>query len=516
MSLHTLNPSRRGIDPGARDCAGLVHPAGHGAAWHWLAACLMPASAAALAAAPGAQRYQAPISISAPAPFIQLALPVAALAYSRRADLADLLLQDARGQPLPFALLPARDPAQQPRDQLQSTRLFPWPQMQADAALPATVKVTLDGARIELRAQPAAKAGAALAGGLIDLGPRDAAQSAPTALHVRWDARTPPFSAALRLHSSHDLRQWSPAGSAQVLALATPTDTLTQQRVPLPATAGRFIRLSWLDGASAPVLQGVDAVREHSDEVGGDAPLVLRLRHSAEPAAGAAGDAGGATQPITPPGRPQRPVPADPQAARALHVDLGAVLELHRLTLILSAGNQVLPLRVQRRARVDEPWADAGRAVFHRLERGTEVDVSPPFKLSSSARYLRLLPDERGAAPDLANTQVEVQVREPQLVFVAQGTPPFELRLGSANAVNAALPLSQLLPRLDQERPRFGRASVGAVSELGDVAQAEASAAQWARWRPGLLWAVLALGVGGLGFMVWRLARGATGPTKVD
>ena len=34
-----------------------------------------------------------------------------------------------------------------------------------------------------------------------------------------------------------------------------------------------------------------------------------------------------------------------------------------------------------------------------------------------------------------------------------------------------------------------------------------AAAQRLAAWRPWLLWAVLVAGVGGLGFMVWRLAR---------
>jgi hypothetical protein len=42
------------------------------------------------------------------------------------------------------------------------------------------------------------------------------------------------------------------------------------------------------------------------------------------------------------------------------------------------------------------------------------------------------------------------------------------------------------------------------------VAQQVARDEQLAAWRPKLLWAVLLAGVAGIGFMVWRLARGGT------
>ena len=42
----------------------------------------------------------------------------------------------------------------------------------------------------------------------------------------------------------------------------------------------------------------------------------------------------------------------------------------------------------------DAVWRELGASVFYRLERGTDVSVSPPMVLHTSARYLRVLPDD--------------------------------------------------------------------------------------------------------------------------
>jgi len=66
------------------------------------------------------------------------------------------------------------------------------------------------------------------------------------------------------------------------------------------------------------------------------------------------------------------------------------------------------------------------------------------------------------------------------------------------------------VPALDDERPRFGRASLQPWTEVAAVARAEQAQQQLARWRPVLLWAVLVAGVLALAAMVWRLARDKT------
>ena len=134
--------------------------------------------------------------------------------------------------------------------------------------------------------------------------------------------------------------------------------------------------------------------------------------------------------------------------------------------------------------------------------------VSPPLVLHAQLRYLRVRVDDRAAPLDPAATKLVVQASLARLVFANQGQPPFSLLAGSAEAAPGALPVSTLIPALEQERPRFGSASLGAWSEVSEVAKQLQDAQRRASWRPWLLWAVLLAGVAGLGLMVWRLAKG--------
>jgi len=68
------------------------------------------------------------------------------------------------------------------------------------------------------------------------------------------------------------------------------------------------------------------------------------------------------------------------------------------------------------------------------------------------------------------------------------------------------------VPALEDERPRFGRAVLGAWAENAEQARRAEVDERSAKLRPLLLWTVLLAGVGVLGFMVWRLARGKPAP----
>lgn len=271
------------------------------------------------------------------------------------------------------------------------------------------------------------------------------------------------------------------------MALASATGPLTQPDVVLPSRSGRFVRLVWADPRAAPAVTGAKAIAEESRSVALDPPTTLVL------------------QPVA--GPPGKAAPAE-DTRRALHFDLGGVLPVVRIDLQLQAGTRVAPVRVQGRAALDESWRELARAVFYRLERGPVVSTSPEVTLDASVRFLRVVPDERAAALDPAHTRLAVQAQLASLVFAAQGDPPYRLLAGAAKAPASALPIGTLVPALEEERPRFGRAELGAWSEVEAAARQAEAEERMARLRPWLLWAVLLAGVAALAFMVWRLMRG--------
>jgi len=452
----------------------------------WLFAVAMLA-AAAVRAEPAPHRYQAPIAIEAAAPFVQFALPVAAYGHLEQDDLRDLRIVDAKGERVPFAILPPLSTVQL-SEQVREATLYPLPARPTAAGVwPSPVDVVVEGDRISVRRRGGAANTVAAApresgGWLIDSGETRRGDPPPKRLTLRWSGPAE-FSVAYRIETSDDLRQWRAGGSGQVMALQSASGTLAQPVVVLPESPGRFIRLVWAEPGAAPALSGASVLVAERQRVAVDSTRELTVAPSPEPAGTAA------------------------PAKRALHFDLGGVLPLVDVDLRFEAGTQVAPVRLQGRARVDQPWREVGSGVFYRLERGGEVGHSPPLALPAVVRYLRVVPDERAASLDGVGARLVVHASLASIVFATQGQPPFRLLAGSRDAPAGALPVSAVVPQLDSERARFGRASLGAFSVDEAAARVAEEATRQARLRPWLLWAVLLAGVAGLGVLVWRLAR---------
>ncbi len=430
-------------------------------------------------------RYRAPVTIERAAPFVQMALPASAYARSAHA-LRDLRLVDARGERVPFALLEPHDGVAQRIEQPHDAPLYALPPRPAapGAEWPSPLDLTIEGNRVRVERRAATPVAPATSPGwLIDLGARQPGDPAPELLRLAWPG-TAEFSAGFSIEVSSDLRQWRSGGSGQVLALSSAAGPLVQPDVVLPDDAGRFVRLVWHDAAAAPALASAQAISVRRDRVAADPVSELIAA----------------------------PMAVAPAAPRGLVFDLGATLPLETLDLRLAPGTLVVPLRWQGRIRADQPWHDLGASVVYRLEREGAVSSAPPLHLQAGVRYVRALPDERAAALDPAATRLVVQARLASLVFARQGEPPFALLAGAtdpADAAPSALPISTLVPALDDERARFGQATLGAWTEQAEAARAADAAARQAAWRPWLLWSVLLAGVAGLGATVWRLARAA-------
>lgn len=446
------------------------------------------ASFASLAADEPAYRYSAPIAIERPAAFVQLPLPPSAYAHAAQSALQDLRVVDARGERVPFALLAPRADDVQTVEQQRPATLYPLPaKPSANGTWTSPVEVQVQGDRILVisRGKPANATGPARSGGwLIDLGERGRDDPPPQSVRLQWSGPAE-FTAAFGVETSDDLRSWRHSGQGQLMALSSPAGALTQPSVVLPANAGRFVRLVWADPATAPAITGATTIASRARSQVLDAPTELMFATSAEPVAAHAAD--------------------DPARARALHYDLGGALPIAQVDLRFAQGTRVLPARLQGRGKSDEPWRDLTGAVFYRLERGGETSTSPPLALHTTVRYLRIVPDPRAAAPDAAMTQLVVQAQLASLVFASQGQPPFALQAGSSRAAPSALPVGTLVPALDDERARFGRATLGGWGEVAAVARAEEQQQRVAALRPWLLWSVLVVGVLALGAMVWRL-----------
>ena len=436
--------------------------------------------------------HRAPIEIRQVAPFVQLPLPASAYEQSESPGLDDLRIVDARGARIPYAFLAPRAEAR--RDETRKpAKLYPLPSRPAaDGSWPAPIDITLDGNRVQVRRSTAAPSNAPdarSAGWVADLGMRTADTPVPAWLRLHWSGPAE-FSAGYRLETSDDLRTWRAAGAGQVLALASTAGPLTQPDIALPASPARFVRLVWTDPASAPQVDGAEAVVDARHRVALDPPVELVKTGQLATA--------DAREPKPPAG--------------ALVFDLGGDLPLVSMELRFASGTRVAPVRVQARERADEAWRELGAAVFYRVERDGVPATAPPLELTTRARWIRVVPDPRAGSLDATTTALAVRAQLASIVFPMQGEPPYALLAGIAHAAPAALPAGTLVAALDSERPRFGKAALGAWSPDEAAARRAEADRRTAEWRPRLLWAVLLAGVGALAFMVWRLARAPDAP----
>lgn len=448
-------------------------------------------------AAEPAFRYSAPIEIGRPAPFVQLPLPPSAYAHAAQPELRDLRVVDARGERVPFALLGARS-EQQTTEREHRAVLYPLPARPGpDGAWQAPVEVVVEGDRIRVRkggsgrsATRATAAGVAPAparsgGWIADLGERKPDDPVPRWLRLQWSGPAE-FTAGYRYETSDDLRSWRAGGRGQLMALASASGPLTQPSVALVEAPGRFVRLIWSDAAVAPVVTGAQVIAPERSTVALDAPADLVFTAVAAP-----------TDKATLP-EPSR---------GTLYFDLGGALPLLQVDLRFDAGTRVAPVRLQGRNRAEDGWRDLAQGVFYRLERDGSASTSPPLSLRQTVRFVRVIPDERAAPLVAGTTRLALRAQLASLVFAAQGQAPYALLAGSGDAPAGGLPAATLVPNLDDERPRFGRAALGAWREVDAVARRIETERRDARRRPWLLWAVLLVGVAALGSMVWRLAR---------
>src|SRR4051794_5655853 len=206
-------------------------------------------------AEPAPYRYQAPIVIEAQAPFVQVALPPAAYGRVTQDDLRDLRIVDARGERVPFAILPARSTVHT-SEQVREANLYPLPARPTAAGVwPSPVDVVVEGDRISVRRHGPEKtidAPRESGGWLIDTGERRANEPAPKSLRLRWSGPAE-FSVAYRIETSDDLRQWRPAGSGHGVALQSPGGALAQPVGGLSDAGGGVCRLALVESPAPPV-----------------------------------------------------------------------------------------------------------------------------------------------------------------------------------------------------------------------------------------------------------------------
>ena len=422
--------------------------------------------------APADFTTQVPLSVSGNGPWYRLELPLAVQLSARQADLSDVRVFNAAGEPQAYAL--SRQSSQRTESRnVVDVKWFPLYAADTRETVPGVVvKATAEGTLLEVRPAAASQAGKqVLRGWVLDA---SAIKAPLQQLSLDWSREQDGFQ-RFSIEASDDLQHWESWGDGQVARLSFADQRVEQHDVSLPGQSARYLRLVW-QGQAAPVLTSAKLMSATSSL---STPLVW-------------------SQPLT----------GTRLKAGEYSWQLPTGLSVERLRVELKQPNTLAPVTLSGRRESNQAWQPLSNALLYRLSQNGQDVVQDEVQLPGQVvTELKLQVDERGGGLGVEAPALRFAVRATQLVFLARGEPPFTLALGNASARAANLPLSTLIPDYSAERLN----TLGLARVAGEVAVTSpavtAAVDTGSNWKKFGLWAVLLLGVAALGAMAYSLLR---------
>ena len=443
---------------------------------HIVASCMAVAALTAHAEAPSDFAYRIPLVNEGDSAFFRVELPAPVYEGAVRRDLGDLRVFNGEGTPVAFAFMPRVAPGREAGTAVE----LPFFPLRVESAwhdlgdLAITVRRTSAGTTVDLATRDGkAVAAERLAGYLVDASEAKEPFAALTML-------LPPsanITTRVRVDASDDLQSWRTlVAGAPLLALEFGGRHLTRDRIELPPTTAKFLRVTFEPGQAAPEFA---SVRGEANERAVEVPRQWRE----------------AT------GVPVRDQPG------AFEFDLGGTFPVDRVTLLLPEQNTVAPTRLLVRASAADEWHPVVSAVFYRLRQdGGEATNAPVAVNGGEYRYWKASVDPKAGGMGAQAPQLSFGWYPGVIVFAARGKGPFELAYGSARVIPSALSMETLVPGYDRAKrttASFPLAPTGAVNAVPESAALK-QPIDAKRW---LLWGSLVLAAGVLGWMALSLSR---------
>ncbi|WP_294738981.1 DUF3999 domain-containing protein [uncultured Pseudomonas sp.] len=415
-----------------------------------------------------------PLTVSGEGPWYRLELPLAVQLSARQADLSDVRVFNAAGEPQAYAL--ARQSAQSTESRsLSNVKWFPlYAAADSTEAVPSVrVQSTSTGTLVQVQPPSQLEAGEeVLRGWLLDV---SAIKAPLQQLILDWTSERDGFQ-RFSIEASDDLQHWRSWGEGQVARLSFADERVEQHEVSLPGQSARYLRLLW-KGQAAPALTSaqLESVNAHSLPL----PLVW-----------------------------SQPLSGSRLKAGEYSWQLPNALNVERLRIDLSQPNSLAPVTLSGRRESNQAWQPLSSGLLYRLTQNGQDVLQNELQLPGQAvAQLKLDVDERGGGLGVEAPALSFAVRATQLVFLARGEPPFTLALGNPSVKGANLPLSTLIPDYSAERlAGLGQAKVAGEAVVTSPAVV-APVDSGPNWKKLGLWAVLLLGVAALGAMAYSLLR---------
>jgi Protein of unknown function (DUF3999) len=444
----------------------------------FMVACMVLAASPALGAQPpSVQDYAQGIEINAPEPLplVETPLPDAVYQGATRADLGDVRVFNADGQPVPHAFCAAPATTEPTISESQ------LPVFQLREA-PTTAN---GGARLELQTAGGTQINVVepgpgqpiIANGRIHIIDARASDDPVRAIQFDWQSPDGASQAQVSIEASEDLDRWRVLVPASTLLLVTRgNEQLRRERIELPVQSYDYLRVQRTDGGPPLAINRVIAER-----VG----QVLEI----EPAWFMA------TTLVT-------------DDIQVLFFDTARRAPVSYARLRLEQENSSVRVTLHSRDDGKAPWTERWSGEVYRIVTDKERRESPPAHFTATTdRYWRL---RIANDPQLyRQTQLELGYRPANLRFLAQGKGPFTVAFGSKRA-ESSVPsgCDALLADVgaDERAKLVSKGIVGAPRSLGG-ADALKPLPRQTPARLVVLWTVLIVGVGLLVAMALALLK---------
>ena len=411
-------------------------------------------------------------------PFWQIALPTQVYEQTVWPDLRDVRVFNSKGEAVPFALTPQRQPQRAP--QPVTLKVFPLDIKHAKQEGQGSLTVKMPGgAEVHLAGDDVTRISQSFLMALPD----GQKTSLPVAqLRLNWSKPAQNWQAKVDLFYSDNLKfedQWYKlAENSPLMDLTSGSDQLKLNTIPssvtLSETGYRYLLMTVSDASQPLALQSVEALAPADDFSNA---YVYLPAHKEKV---------GASEAVY--------RWANPQPLAGLAITPGS-------------DSPVLPVEIEFRQREQDPWRPLTKTVLYRIN---DAQSEPTMLNGDLVQAIRI----KGINASWGDTPPEVQgLRASQaLVFIPQGTGPFMLAWGNKAAKPQAMALDMVIP--EKLRGQYTLESLPVATEadtitLGGEARLTAvdPAERRSHWMTMLIWGVLVIGVLALLLVAFRLWR---------
>ncbi|HLQ27347.1 MAG TPA: DUF3999 domain-containing protein [Acidiferrobacterales bacterium] len=435
----------------------------------------MAMAGAELPPSPDDFAYGHTLSVSPGAALYQITAPDEIYRYTTRADFGDIRLFNKQNEIVPHSLHHPAVTLETPPTPIK----LPFFALRATKdnkpdVLSLQIRTDKHGAVIGVRDGKSASTGKFINAYLLDASKLEQPVSA---LHLTWTKARDSFVTGVIVDNSNDLTHWTTQVSAATLAeLRQGENRLIRDTIELPKNPAKYLRLTWPIGEQGVQLQGVTA-------------RLARTAHEPE--------------------RRWLALSSDKTVDQkpAYVFDTQGRFPVDRLTLVALQPNTVVTATLQSRPDAKVDWRVRYQGVFYNLQvNGVTVTNDPVDILTTTDRYWRLAMKTDNT--DHTAPQLQLGWLPDELTFVARGEGPYLLAYGSAAVGPSDQPVDNLLNALDRQNIKVipAAAAVGTPLTLGGEDRLIPGRATLP-WRRLLFWAILIIGVLGLGGMALGLHR---------